>query len=214
MVVLWLFLLVCIIMCDVLCIKICMMLLIICDLCVMLLCGDIDLVVGFFFGVIVQLVDGQGMVKSQISYVWFYIGQYVCVMYKNYLFVGQLLMLDSYCSVDYLLVSLFGKFYVVIDDVLVGMNCECKILLMVNQFFMVGCIVVSFELIIVLLCYLVVVIGMVEVLVVKELFFQILEEYVDMFWYECDVCNFVYKWLCVYLFVIIYDEFGCINMKC
>ncbi|HZS80192.1 MAG TPA: LysR family transcriptional regulator [Herbaspirillum sp.] len=203
--VLWLPALVRTIMCDAPHIKIRMMPLTTRDPRAMLLRGDVDLAVGFFPGVTVQLGDRP---KTQINHTRLYTGRYVCVMHKHHPLADKELDIDNYCSANHLLVSLSGKPYTVIDNVLADMGRERKVLLTVNQFFTAGRIVASSDLITVLPHHLIAATGMQEVLVVKELPFETPDEHVDMLWHERDARNPAHKWLRAHLSATTSDEFG------
>jgi DNA-binding transcriptional LysR family regulator len=176
----------------------------------MLLRGDVDLAVGFFPGVTAQLADGH---KSQIRHERLYTGQYVCVMRKGHPLAEQEMTLDTYCSVDHLLVSLSGKPHAVIDDVLASMERERRILLTVNQFFTAGRIVASSDLITVLPRHLIGSTGMSDQLVVKELPFLTPEEHVDMLWHERDARNPAHNWLREHLVAVTHETFAKLNIK-
>jgi len=161
----------------------------------MLIRGDIDIAVGFFPGVVAQMVGGQGAGRSPIRHERLYSGHYVCVMRKNHpLAVGEL-SLDTYCNANHLLVSFSGRAHGLVDEALLHLGRERRILLTVNQFFTGGKVVANSDLITVLPRHLIHSTGMADSLVWKELPFELPEVHVDMLWHERDGRNPAHKWL-------------------
>ena len=113
----------------------------------MLLRADIDLAVGFFPGVVAQL---QGATETPIRHERLFAGEYVCVMRKQHPLSGKTLSLDDYCSANHLLVSFSGRARGLVDDALLTLNRERRILLTVNQFFTAGKVVAASDLLMVL----------------------------------------------------------------
>lgn len=113
----------------------------------MLLRGDIDIAIGFFPGVVAQL---QGSTETPVRHERLYAGHYVCVMRKNHPLADKELTLDRYCDANHLLVSFSGRARGLVDDSLVAMNRERRILLTVNQFFTAGQVVAASDLLMVI----------------------------------------------------------------
>lgn len=161
----------------------------------MLVRGDIDIAVGFFPGVVAQLTGGQGAAASAIRHERLYSGHYVCVMSKDHPLAKKELSLDDYCSANHLLVSFSGRAHGLVDEALLQMGRERRILLTVNQFFTGGKVVANSDLLTVLPHHLIESTGMTNALVWKELPFAMPEVHIDMLWHERDARNPAHKWL-------------------
>jgi DNA-binding transcriptional LysR family regulator len=105
------------------------------------------------------------------------------------------LTLDSYCEADHLLVSFSGRARGLVDDALMSMNRERRILLTVNQFFTAGKVVAASDLLMVIPHHLIEATGMSEQLVHKELPFKLPEVHIDMLWHERDARSPGHHWL-------------------
>lgn len=158
----------------------------------MLLRGDIDVAIGFFPGVVAQL---QGATETPIRHERLYAGQYVCVMRKEHALARKELTLDAYCEANHLLVSFSGRARGLVDDALLSLNRERRILLTVNQFFTAGKVVANSDLIMVLPRHLIEATGMTEALVAKDLPFAMPEVHIDMLWHERDSRSPGHQWL-------------------
>ncbi len=158
----------------------------------MLLRGDIDLAIGFFPGVVAQL---QGATETPVRHERLYAGHYVCVMRKNHPLADKELTLDRYCDANHLLVSFSGRARGLVDDALVSLNRERRILLTVNQFFTAGKVVAASDLLMVIPYHLIDATGMSEQLIQKELPFSLPEVHIDMLWHERDARSPGHRWL-------------------
>jgi len=158
----------------------------------LLLRGDIDLAIGFFPGVVAQL---QGATETPIRHERLYTSQYVCVMRKDHPLANQELSLEAYCQANHLLVSFSGRARGLVDDALLSLNKERRILLTVNQFFTAGKVVANSDLIMVLPHHLIEATGMTNALVAKELPFAMPEVHIDMLWHERDARSPGHQWL-------------------
>lgn len=158
----------------------------------MLLRGDIDLAIGFFPGVVAQL---QGSTETPVRHERLYAGQYVCVMRKGHPMADKELTLDRYCDANHLLVSFSGRARGLVDDALVALNRERRILLTVNQFFTAGKVVAASDLIMVIPRHLIDATGMSNELIQKELPFTLPEVHIDMLWHERDARSPGHRWL-------------------
>jgi DNA-binding transcriptional LysR family regulator len=158
----------------------------------MLLRGDIDLAIGFFPGVVAQL---QGSTETPVRHERLYAGHYVCVMRKNHPLADQELTLDRYCDANHLLVSFSGRARGLVDDALVALNRERRILLTVNQFFTAGKVVAASDLLMVIPYHLIDATGMSEQLIKKSLPFTLPEVHIDMLWHERDARSPGHRWL-------------------
>jgi len=158
----------------------------------MLLRGDIDIAIGFFPGVVAQL---QGSTETPVRHERLYAGHYVCVMRKNHPLADKELTLDRYCDANHLLVSFSGRARGLVDDSLVAMNRERRILLTVNQFFTAGQVVAASDLLMVIPYHLIDATGMSDQLIQKELPFSLPEVHIDMLWHERDARSPGHRWL-------------------
>ena len=158
----------------------------------MLLRGDIDIAIGFFPGVVAQL---QGSTETPVRHERLYAGHYVCVMRKNHPLADQELTLDRYCDANHLLVSFSGRARGLVDDALVSLNRERRILLTVNQFFTAGKVVAASDLLMVIPFHLIDATGMSEQLIHKSLPFSLPEVHIDMLWHERDARSPGHRWL-------------------
>lgn len=158
----------------------------------MLLRGDIDIAIGFFPGVVAQL---QGSTETPVRHERLYAGHYVCVMRKNHPLADKELTLDRYCDANHLLVSFSGRARGLVDDSLVAMNRERRILLTVNQFFTAGQVVAASDLLMVIPYHLIDATGMSDQLIRKSLPFSLPEVHIDMLWHERDARSPGHRWL-------------------
>lgn len=158
----------------------------------MLLRGDIDIAIGFFPGVVAQL---QGSTETPVRHERLYAGHYVCVMRKNHPLANQELTLERYCDANHLLVSFSGRARGLVDDALVALNRERRILLTVNQFFTAGKVVAASDLLMVIPFHLIDATGMSEQLVHKSLPFSLPDVHIDMLWHERDARSPGHRWL-------------------
>lgn len=158
----------------------------------MLLRGDIDIAIGFFPGVVAQL---QGSTETPVRHERLYAGHYVCVMRKNHPLANVELTLDRYCDANHLLVSFSGRARGLVDDALVSLNRERRILLTVNQFFTAGKVVAASDLLMVIPYHLIDATGMSDQLIRKTLPFSLPEVHIDMLWHERDARSPGHRWL-------------------
>ncbi len=158
----------------------------------MLLRGDIDLAIGFFPGVVAQL---QGATETPVRHERLYAGEYVCVMRKEHPLAEEELTLDRYCDANHLLVSFSGRARGLVDDALISLNRERRILLTVNQFFTAGKVVAASDLLMVIPRHLIDATGMSAQLIQKALPFKLPDVHIDMLWHERDARSPGHRWL-------------------
>lgn len=158
----------------------------------LLLRGDIDLAIGFFPGVVAQL---QGSTETPVRHERLYAGEYVCVMRKEHPLADKELTLDLYCDANHLLVSFSGRARGLVDDALVSLNRERRILLTVNQFFTAGKVVAASDLVMVIPRHLIDATGMSNQLIQKDLPFKLPDVHIDMLWHERDSRSPGHRWL-------------------
>jgi DNA-binding transcriptional LysR family regulator len=171
-----------------------------------LLRGDIDLAIGHFPGVVAQLASGP---DSPIRHESLYSGKYVCVMRKDHPLADKELTLDAYCAANHLLVSFSGRARGLVDEALIQLNRERRILLTTNQFFTAGRVVTNSDLITVLPRHLIAATGMTDAVTTKELPLALPEVHISMLWHERDARSPAQKWLRNQLIAITSDaRFG------
>jgi len=158
----------------------------------LLLRGDVELAIGFFPGVVAQL---QGSTETPIRHERLYSGQYVAVMRKEHPLSKQPLTLDRYCDANHLLVSFSGRARGLVDEALVSLGRDRRILLTVNQFFTAGKVVAGSDLVMVIPKHLINATGMSSQLVHQPLPFELPEVHIDMLWHERDGRNPGHRWL-------------------
>ena len=154
--------------------------------------GEIDLAIGFFPGVVSQLASSP---DTAIRHERVYSGHYLCVMRKGHPLAKGELTLDAYCAAKHLLVSVSGRAFAVIDDILAQMGRERKIVLTVIQYFSAGRVVANSDLITVLPRHLIAATGMTRELVAKEVPLDLPPVNVDMLWHERDTRDPAHTWL-------------------
>ncbi|MDF3034994.1 MAG: transcriptional regulator, LysR family [Paucimonas sp.] len=158
----------------------------------MLMRGDIDLAIGIFPGIAAQLAS---VADSAVRHERLYTSRYVCVMRKGHPLAAKELTVDDYCSANHLLMSFSGRAHGSGDEALAQMGRKRRILLTVNQFFTAGRVVASSDLVTVLPRHLIASTGMTDMLIAKELPFDLPEVEVDMLWHERDARNPAHRWL-------------------
>ena len=105
------------------------------------------------------------------------------------------LTVDRYCEADHLLVSFSGRARGLVDDALLSIGRERRILLTVNQFFTAGKVVAASDLLMVLPRHLIEATGMTDHLIAKKLPFAMPEVHIDMLWHERDARSPGHRWL-------------------
>ncbi|CAN5121958.1 LysR family transcriptional regulator [soil metagenome] len=160
----------------------------------MLMQNDIEIAVGSFPGVVAQLTAGQGDM-SPIRHQRLYSGEYVCIMRQDHPLADLELTLDRYCESLHVLVSFSGRPNGPADEALAKLGRSRRVALTVNQFFTVGQVVARSDLISIVPRHLISSIGTTEILVMKDLPFELPEVHVEMLWHERDMRNRSHMWL-------------------
>jgi DNA-binding transcriptional LysR family regulator len=137
----------------------------------------------------------QGSTETPIRHERLYAGHYVAVMRKHHPLADLELTLDRYCEANHLLVSFSGRARGLVDDALVSLNRERRILLTVNQFFTAGKVVAASDLLMVIPYHLIDATGMSKELIFKELPLKLPEVHIDMLWHERDARSPGHRWL-------------------
>ena len=159
----------------------------------MLLQGEIEIAVGSFPGVVAQLSGEHG--SEVIRHQRLYSGQYICIMRRDHRLAETELTVDSYCNALHALVSFSGRSHGPADDALAKLGRTRRVGLTVNQFYTVGRVVADSNLIAIIPRHLLKTIGMEQLLVAKELPFELPVVYVDMLWHDRDSRKAPHRWL-------------------
>ena len=116
-------------------------------------------------------------------------------MSKDHPLATKELTLDDYCNANHLLVSFSGRAHGLVDEALLQIGRERRILLTVNQFFTGGKVVANSDLLTVLPHHLIASTGITDALIWKKLPFEMPEVHIDMLWHERDARNLAHQWL-------------------
>ena len=154
----------------------------------------VDLAVGYFPPVLAELAQRDAMPTS-ISFEPLYEGRYVCVMRADHPLAARTLTLDDYCAADHLLVSLSGRAFGYIDQVLAGLARTRRVVLTVNQVFTACRVVASSDLLTVLVEHFVPATGFAGELVTRPLPFDMAKVRTDMFWHRRNQERLDHLWL-------------------
>jgi DNA-binding transcriptional LysR family regulator len=158
--------------------------------------GQIDLAVGFFPAVLADLTaQAQSGGMAAFDHQRLYDGEYTCVMRRGHVLAKGRLSLDAFCEAHHLLVSFSGRPFGFIDEALVALGRQRRIVLTVNQFFTAGRVVSGSDLLTVLPRHFVGVTGMASALVVRELPFEVPPVHVDALWHRRQGQRSDHAWL-------------------
>jgi DNA-binding transcriptional LysR family regulator len=158
--------------------------------------GQIDLAVGFFPAVLADLTaQAQSGGMAAFDHQRLYDGEYTCVMRRGHVLAKGRLSLDAFCDAHHLLVSFSGRPFGFIDEALVALGRQRRIVLTVNQFFTAGRVVSGSDLLTVLPRHFVGTTGMASTLVVRELPFEVPPVHVDALWHRRQGQRSDHAWL-------------------
>lgn len=160
----------------------------------LLLQGEIDLAIGYFPGIAAQISGGQGAF-SAILHQRLYSGSYVCIMRRGHPLAESDFTLDDYCRAEHVLMSFSGKAHGLVDEVLSRSGRERHIALTVNQFFTVGKVVAYSDLLAVVPRHLIAAIGLTDLVIGREMPFDLPPVHVDMLWHERYARDPAHRWL-------------------
>lgn len=160
----------------------------------LLLQGEIDLAVGYFPGIAAQISGGQGAF-SAILHQRLYSGSYVCIMRCGHPLAESEFTLDDYCRAEHVLMSVSGKAHGIVDDVLNRFGRERHIALTVNQFFTVAKVVAYSDLLAVVPRNLIAAIGLTDLVISREIPFDLPPVHVDMLWHERYARDPAHRWI-------------------
>ncbi|WP_075791256.1 LysR family transcriptional regulator [Massilia putida] len=160
----------------------------------LLLQNDIDIAIGSYPGVVLQLNVEQGEL-SPIRHQQLYSGEYRCIMRKNHPLARGELTLDSYCDALHVLMSVSGRAHGAANVELAKLGRTRRVALTVNQFSTVGRIVAQTDLISIVPQHVIASIGMADVLAVKAVPFELPTVQVDLLWHDRDRRNPSHRWM-------------------
>jgi DNA-binding transcriptional LysR family regulator len=155
-----------------------------------------DLAVGHFPAVLADLTaSAQTGGAINFAHQRLYDGEYVCVMRKNHPLAKKPLTIDRFCAARHMLVSFSGRPFGFVDEALVSLGRQRRIVITVNQFFTAGRVVAQSDLFTVLPRHFVNVADVNHELIFKELPFDMPAVHVDMLWHKREQHNSAHQWL-------------------
>jgi DNA-binding transcriptional LysR family regulator len=158
--------------------------------------GMMDLAVGFFPPVIADLaVQEQAGRIPAFDRQRLFGGEYVCVMRKGHPLAKAPLTIKRYCEARHLRVSFSGRPFGFVDEALMALGRQRRVVLTVNQFFTAGRVVATSELIAVLPKHFVSVTGMADEFVLRDLPFELPLVLVDSLWHRRQGQRSDHAWL-------------------
>jgi DNA-binding transcriptional LysR family regulator len=158
--------------------------------------GMMDLAVGFFPPVIADLaVQEQAGRMAAFERQRLFGGEYVCVMRKGHPLARGSLTIKRYCDARHLRVSFSGRPFGFVDEALMALGRQRRVVLTVNQFFTAGRVVATSDLLAVLPRHFVSVTGMADEFVLRELPFELPLVLVDALWHRREAQRTDHAWL-------------------
>lgn len=158
--------------------------------------GQMDLAVGFFPPVMADLsVQEQAGRIPAFERQRLFGGEYVCVMRRDHPLAKTPLTLKRYCEARHVRVSFTGRPFGFVDEALMALGRQRRVVLTVNQFFTAGRVVVTSDLIAVLPRHFVSVTGMADEFVLRELPFELPLVLVDSLWHRRQGQRADHAWL-------------------
>jgi DNA-binding transcriptional LysR family regulator len=158
--------------------------------------GMMDLAVGFFPPVIADLAvqEEAGRIPA-FDRQRLFGGEYVCVMRKGHPLAKGSLTIKRYCEARHLRVSFSGRPFGFVDEALMALGRQRRVVLTVNQFFTAGRVVATSDLVAVLPRHFVSVTGMADQFVLRELPFELPLVLVDALWHRREGQRSDQAWL-------------------
>ena len=144
--------------------------------------GDADLAVGYFPETVAGLLGPDG--ESPLRHATLQHGEYVVVMREGHPLAQGELTLDAYCNAQHLLVSFSGRAHGLVDQALVGLKRQRRIVLTVNQYFTAGRVVANSNLLTVLPAFFVDSTGYRGQVVTRPLPFALAGLQISMLWHQ------------------------------
>lgn len=158
--------------------------------------GSADLAIGHFPGVLAELSAIHLQESSpRFLHQRLYDGEYVVVMRHDHPLAQAPLTLESYCSARHLLVSFSGRAYGFVDEALMALSRQRRVVLTVNQFFTAGQVVASTDLLTVLPRHFLGATGIEHKLALSELPLPVPAVHVDSLWQRQAEHNSAHRWL-------------------
>lgn len=158
--------------------------------------GMMDLAVGFFPPVIADLsVQEQAGRVAAFERQRLFGGEYVCVMRKGHPLAKGSLTIKRFCDARHLRVSFSGRPFGFVDEALMALGRQRRVVLTVNQFFTAGRVVATSDLLTVLPKHFVSVTGMADQFVLRELPFELPLVLVDALWHRREGQRSDHAWL-------------------
>lgn len=158
--------------------------------------GLMDLAVGFFPPVMADLaVQEQAGRIPLFDRQRLFGGEYVCVMRKGHPLAKTTLTLKRFCEGHHLRVSFSGRPFGFVDEALMALGRQRRVVLTVNQFFTAGRVVATSDLLTVLPRHFVSVTGMADEFVLRELPFELPMVLVDSLWHRRQGQRSDHAWL-------------------
>ncbi|HKB55354.1 MAG TPA: LysR substrate-binding domain-containing protein, partial [Ramlibacter sp.] len=122
-------------------------------------------------------------------------GEYVCVMRKRHPLARVPLTLKRFCEGHHLRVSFSGRPFGFVDEALMALGRQRRVVLTVNQFFTAGRVVATSDLLTVLPRHFVSVTGMADQFVLRDLPFELPLVLVDSLWHRRQGQRSDHAWL-------------------
>ena len=158
--------------------------------------GQVDLVVGYFPGVLTELAASHLQESApRFLHERLYEGRYVVVMRRGHPLAGQPLTLAEFCAARHLLVSFSGRPFGFVDEALAAQGLRRRVVLTVNQFFTAGRVVASSDLLTVLPLHFIGETGMESELVHQPLPLELPLVHVDALWRRQQQGQSAHRWL-------------------
>jgi DNA-binding transcriptional LysR family regulator len=155
--------------------------------------GDTDLAVGYFPDAMAAIqAEGE---ESALRHVRLYDTRYVCVMRRGHPLAAGPLTVDAFCDAHHLLVSFSGKPHGFVDQALINLGRQRRIVLTVNQFHTAGQVVIQSDLLTVLPRSFLAATGYQHDLVVHDLPFELGRVQVEMLWHRRKANDPAHRWL-------------------
>ncbi|MES2974632.1 MAG: LysR family transcriptional regulator [Pseudomonadota bacterium] len=155
-----------------------------------------DLAIGYFPAVLADLTArSQAGEAVPFAHERMYDGQYVCVMRRDHPMASGPFTLNRFCSARHLLVSFSGRPFGFVDEALISLGRQRRVVLTVNQFFTAGRVVANSNLLTVLPRHFLGVTGIEEQLVLREIPFEVPVVHVDSLWHRRQQQQSAHQWL-------------------
>ena len=158
--------------------------------------GTAALAIGHFPGVLAEL-SAVHLQESTPRFLHqrLYDGEYVVVMRHDHPLTQTPVTLHRYCAARHLLVSFSGRPYGFVDEALMAVSRQRRVVLTVNQFFTAGQVVATTDLLTVLPRHFVGATGIEHKLAFRDLPLAVPAVHVDTLWQRQSEHNSAHRWL-------------------